>query len=102
LYRAFDYPRWPYFLPPGTAKEPVVILREAMARALRDPAFPAEFKKLTGLDPSPIPAEEIDAAIREIPRDAETIALYKISLTTGRCRPGRILQSLSSRPSFPR
>jgi tripartite-type tricarboxylate transporter receptor subunit TctC len=77
LYRAFDYPRWPYFLPPGTPREPVAILREAMAKAFKDPGFPAEFKKLTGLDPSPIPAEEIDAAIREIPRDAETVALYK-------------------------
>jgi tripartite-type tricarboxylate transporter receptor subunit TctC len=77
LYRAFDYPRWPYFLAPGTAKEPVTILRSAMAKAFKDPGFPKEFKKLTGLDPAPITADEVDAAIREIPRDAETIALYK-------------------------
>ena len=77
LYRAFDYPRWPYFLPPGTPKELIAILREAMAKAFKDPGFPKEFKKLTGLDPSPIAAEEIDAAIKELPRDPETIALYK-------------------------
>jgi tripartite-type tricarboxylate transporter receptor subunit TctC len=77
LYRAFDYPRWPYFLPPGTPKELVNILREAMAKAFKDPGFAGEFRKLTGADPSPIPAEAIEAAIRELPRDPETIALYK-------------------------
>lgn len=77
LYRAFDYPRWPYILPPGTPKELVAILREAMARSFKDPAFPKEFKKLTGVDPSPIGAEAIEAALKDLPRDAETIALYK-------------------------
>jgi tripartite-type tricarboxylate transporter receptor subunit TctC len=77
LYRAFHYPRWPYFLPPGTPKEPVKILRDAMAKAFSDPDFAKEFKKLTGVEPSPITAEEIDRAIGEIPRDSEVIALYK-------------------------
>jgi tripartite-type tricarboxylate transporter receptor subunit TctC len=77
LFRAFHYPRWPYFLPPGTPKEPVNILREAVTKAFKDPGFAQEFKKLTGVDPSPITAEEIDTAIKEIPRDPETIALYK-------------------------
>jgi tripartite-type tricarboxylate transporter receptor subunit TctC len=77
LYRAFDYPRWPYFLPPGTPKEQVTILRDAMAKSFKDSGFAKEFKKLTGVDPSPITAEAIEAAIRELPRDAETITLYK-------------------------
>jgi tripartite-type tricarboxylate transporter receptor subunit TctC len=77
LYRAFNYPRWPYFLPPGTPNELVNILREAMAKSFKDPGFAKEFKKLTGVDPSPITGEAIDTAIKELPRDAETIALYK-------------------------
>ncbi|MGH7834748.1 MAG: hypothetical protein ACREQK_13965 [Candidatus Binatia bacterium] len=77
LYRAFDYPRWPYFLPPGTPKELVNVLRDAMAKAFKDPGFAKEFKKLTGADPSPITSEAIEAAIKDLPRDAETIALYK-------------------------
>jgi tripartite-type tricarboxylate transporter receptor subunit TctC len=77
LYRAFDYPRWPYFLPPGTPREVVNILREAFAKSFKDPGFAKEFKKLTGVDPSPISAETIESAIKELPRDAETIALYK-------------------------
>jgi tripartite-type tricarboxylate transporter receptor subunit TctC len=64
-------------LPPATPKELVNILREAMAKAFKDPGFASEFKKLTGADPSPIPGEAIEAAIKELPRDAETIALYK-------------------------
>jgi tripartite-type tricarboxylate transporter receptor subunit TctC len=77
LYRAFHYPRWPYFLPPGTPKELVNVLREAMAKSFKDPGFAKEFRKLTGVDPSPITSEAIEAAIKELPRDPETIALYK-------------------------
>jgi tripartite-type tricarboxylate transporter receptor subunit TctC len=77
LYRAFDYPRWPYFLAPGTPKELVNILRDAMAKSFKDPSFAREFKKLTGVDSSPIGADAIETAIKELPRDGETIALYK-------------------------
>jgi hypothetical protein len=55
----------------------VQILRDAMAKAFKDPGFAKEFKKLTGVDPSPITAEAIEAALKDLPRDAETIALYK-------------------------
>ncbi len=77
LYRAFDYPRWPYILPPGTPKELVNILRDAMAKSFKDPGFAKEFKKLTGVEPSPITSEAMEAAIKDLPRDAETTALYK-------------------------
>jgi hypothetical protein len=53
------------------------VLREAMAKVFKDPGFLKEFKKLTGVDASPIPAEAIESAVREIPRDPETIGLYK-------------------------
>ena len=77
LYRAFLYPRWPYFLPPGTPKELVDILREAMAKAFEDPGFVRDFKKLTGSDPTPLTGAEVEEAIRKMPRDPEVIALYK-------------------------
>jgi hypothetical protein len=48
-----------------------------MAKSFKDPGFAKEFKTLTGVDPSPITAQAIEAAIRNLPRDAETIALYK-------------------------
>ena len=77
LYRAFLYPRWPYFLPPGTPKELAAILSQAMAKAFKDPGFANDFKKLTGSDPSPLTADEVEEAIRDMPRNQEIIAFYK-------------------------
>jgi tripartite-type tricarboxylate transporter receptor subunit TctC len=77
LYRAFLYPRWPYFLPPGTPKELVAILSQGMAQAFKDPGFVKDFKKLTGSDPSPLTAEEVEEAVRDMPRNSEIIAFYK-------------------------
>jgi hypothetical protein len=77
LYRTFLYPRWPYVLPPGTSGEIVKILREAMAKAFKDPEFHKEFNKLMASDPTPLTGEELQAAIRELPRDPEIVALYK-------------------------
>ncbi|MGH7846875.1 MAG: hypothetical protein ACREQW_17150 [Candidatus Binatia bacterium] len=67
----------PYLLPPGTPKEQVQILREAMKKTLQDPGFQKEFKKLTGDDPSPLMPETQEEIIRSVPRDAETIELFK-------------------------
>jgi tripartite-type tricarboxylate transporter receptor subunit TctC len=77
LFRTFLYPRWPYIVPPATPKEVVGILRGAMVKAFKDPEFHKEFKKLLTTDPSPLTGEEMEIAIRELPRDSETIALYK-------------------------
>ena len=72
LFRAFLYPRWPYIVPPGTPKEVVGILRGAMAKAFKDPEFHKEFKKLMSNEPTPLTGEEMENAIRELPRDPET------------------------------
>jgi len=77
LFRAFQYPRWPIHLAPGTPKELVQILREAVAKTFKDPGFQQEFKKLMGREPTPLSGEEVEKAVRELPRDAEVIALYK-------------------------
>ena len=77
LFRTFLYPRWPYLLPPATPKEIVTILRGATAKALKDPEFHKEFKKLMSTDATPLTGEELEAAIKELPRDPEIVALYK-------------------------
>jgi hypothetical protein len=77
LFRTFLYPRWPYILTPGTPPEIVKILRGAMAKAFKDPEFHKEFKKLMTTDPTPLTGEEMESAIRELPRDLEIIGLYK-------------------------
>ena len=67
----------PYLLSPGTPKEQLQILREAIKKAFQDPEFRKEFKKLTGDDPSPMMPEVQEGVIRSVPRDAETIELFK-------------------------
>jgi hypothetical protein len=52
-------------------------LREATAKAFKDPEFHKEFKKLMGGDPTPLTGEEVESAIRELPRDPEIVGLYK-------------------------
>jgi tripartite-type tricarboxylate transporter receptor subunit TctC len=67
----------PYFVGPGTPKDRVQILQDAFRKAYDDPEFQREYKKATGDDPSPINPEDYQKAIAEIPRDSETIELYK-------------------------
>jgi tripartite-type tricarboxylate transporter receptor subunit TctC len=77
LFRTFSYPRWPYILPPGTPSEIVTTLRGAMAKAFKDPDFAKEYKKLLAADPTPFTGEEVQTAIKGLPRDAEIVGLYK-------------------------
>ena len=67
----------PYFVGPGTPKERVQILQTAFRKAYEDPDFEKDYRKLVGDEPSPINPEDYQSAIREIPRDKETIELYK-------------------------
>jgi len=87
LFRAFLYPRWPYIVPPATPREIVVVLRAAFAKAFKDPEFQAEFKKLMTNNPSPLTGEEMDTAIRNLPRDPETVSLYKLMADQGPLPP---------------
>jgi len=77
VWRAFRGVGSPYILPPGTPKDKVEILEEAMRRAFKDPEFPKYFKKLVDDDPSPLGAAELAMLIREMPRDAEVLELVK-------------------------
>jgi tripartite-type tricarboxylate transporter receptor subunit TctC len=77
LFRTFLYPRWPYILPPATPPEVTKILRGGFTRALKDPDFHKEFRKLLAVDATPLTGEEMEVAIRELPRDPEIVSLYK-------------------------
>ena len=76
LFRSFRLAGSPYILPPGTAKELVEILQQAITKSFKDPEFHKEFKKLTGDVPTPLMPETMDKYIREIPRSPEIIALF--------------------------
>lgn len=77
LFRAFRLAGSPYILPPGTPRERVNILQEAMRKTFKDPEFYKEYKKLAGGDPSPLMPEGHEKTIRELPRDREVIELFK-------------------------
>ena len=77
MYRTLKLVGVPYTLPPGTPKDRVAILQDAMRKAFKDAEFHREYKKLTSEDPDPLMPEEMEKAIREMPRDAEVIELLK-------------------------
>jgi len=76
LFRNLRLTGSPFFAPPGTPPEIVAMFSQAVNKTFSDPAFPQEYKKLVGDDPSPLTPEENQRAIKELPRDAETIGLF--------------------------
>jgi tripartite-type tricarboxylate transporter receptor subunit TctC len=77
MVRAFRQFGTPSILPPGTPNEQVQTLRAAMVKTFTDPQFPVEYKKFTGDEASPLMPDEMERALKELPRDAETVALFK-------------------------
>jgi len=77
LLRGFRATGSPNILPPGTPKQRVQILQEAMRQTFKDPEFHKEFKKLAGDEAAPLMPEELERAIRDMPRDPEIIELFK-------------------------
>jgi tripartite-type tricarboxylate transporter receptor subunit TctC len=64
-------------LPPGTPKERVSILADALRKTFKDPEFRPYFKKLVADDASPLDADQLTRVVTEIPRDAETLDLLR-------------------------
>ena len=77
MSRTFRLTGSPYVLPPGTPKDRVDIIQDAMRKTLRDAEFHREYRKIVGEDADPLIPEELTKAIRDTPRDAELIALFK-------------------------
>jgi len=76
MLRAFRLAGSPYVLPPGTSKERVEILQEAIRKSFKDAEFHKDFKKLIGDVPTPLMPETMDKYVRELPRSPEIIALF--------------------------
>jgi len=88
LLRTFRATGSPNILPPGTPKERVQILQEAMRRTFKDPEFHKEFKKLAGDEAAPLMPEELERAIKEMPRDREVIDFFQ-KLSSADALPAR-------------
>lgn len=77
MVRVFRQFGTPSILPPGTPKEQVEILKAAMVKTFTDPNFPAEYKKFTGDEATPLMPEDMEKALKGLPRDPETVVLFK-------------------------
>lgn len=77
LFQVFRAVGDSYVLPPGTARERVEILREAMRKALKDPEFYQRFKTSFGVDATPLFPEEQQKLVKEMPRETEITDLFR-------------------------
>jgi tripartite-type tricarboxylate transporter receptor subunit TctC len=77
LFRGVRDTGQPFVLPPGTPAEPVKILREAMRKTFADPEYAKAYEKLTAEPATPITSGEFEKQLRELPREAELIDLFK-------------------------
>src|SRR5918999_1832621 len=77
MYRTFVGSGNPFILPPGTPKDRVQILQEAMRKTYKDPEFFKEYTKLTGLKAEPQMPEELEQTIKDMPRNREVVELFK-------------------------
>ena len=77
MFRNFSLTGAPFILPPAMPKDRVEIIKEALRKSFKDADFFKEYRKVTGEDPTPLTPEANEKAIRDLPRDAETVELYK-------------------------
>lgn len=75
LQRGFRLSGSPFILPPGTPPERVTLLQDAMTKVLKDPEFPALFKKMVGDDAEIVLPAVMDKGIKELPRNPEVVEL---------------------------
>jgi len=76
MFRGFNPASQNFFLPPGTPKDRVQILREAMRKTFTDAEFPKQYEKLTGEEVLPLMPEAVEKAIRELPREPAVVELF--------------------------
>ena len=77
LFQVFRAVGDSYVLSPGTPRDRVDILREAMRRALKDQEFFQRFKTTMGVEATPMFPEEQQKMVKGTPRETEILDLYK-------------------------
>jgi len=77
LFRNLRLTGSPFILPPAMPKDRVEIIKEALRKTFKDQEFFKEYRKVVGEDPSPLTPEANEKAIRDLPRDPESIELFK-------------------------
>jgi hypothetical protein len=77
MFRTFRLAGSPFIIPPATPKDRAEIIKEALRKSFRDQEFFKEYRKVVGEDPSPLMPEANEKAVRELPKDPETVELFK-------------------------
>jgi hypothetical protein len=77
MFRNFRLTGSPFIVPPAMPKDRLEIIKEALRKSFRDPAFFKEYRKVVGEDPTPLMPEANEKAIRDLPRDPEAVELFK-------------------------
>jgi len=65
------------FLPPSTPAKLAEVLRQAFRSSFKDRQFHEQYRKLLGVDPTPLMPEDQQGLIEELPRDAEVVGVFK-------------------------
>lgn len=77
MFRTFRLAGSPFIVPPAMPKDRLEIIKEALRKTFRDKEFFKEYNKVVGEDPTPLTPEANEKAVRELPRDPETVELFK-------------------------
>jgi hypothetical protein len=67
----------------------VQALQAAFRKTYQDPEFHKEYKKFTADDPTPLPPENHEKVIDEIPREPEVVKIFKQIIGAGPLPPRR-------------
>ena len=65
------------YLRPSTPENLVEILRQAFRRSYEDRQFHEQYKKLIGIYPTPLMAEDQQKLVAELPRDSDVVRAFK-------------------------
>jgi tripartite-type tricarboxylate transporter receptor subunit TctC len=65
------------YLPPSTPQKLAEILRQAVRDTFKDRQFHEQYKKVIGVNPTPLMGEEQQKLVATLPRDNEVIKVFK-------------------------
>jgi hypothetical protein len=77
------------FLPPNTPENLVRTVRQAIRRSFEDREFHEAYKKLLGVEPTPLMPEDQQKLVADLPRDPEVVKAFAAIADMGPLPPRR-------------
>ena len=78
-----------FFAPRGIPDVALKALRQGFVNTWKDPLFPEEYKRLTGEPADPVTGEEIEEALKNIPKDRKIRKVYQQIIGAGPLPPSK-------------